>query len=41
VQDVIVDFLRGTDVRGRQITGSRPHYLSITEALQPALRRGP
>jgi pimeloyl-ACP methyl ester carboxylesterase len=41
VQDVVMDFLRGTDVRGRQIGGSRPHYLTVTEALQPSQRRAP
>ena len=41
VQDVVMDFLRGTDVRGRQISGSRPHYLTVTEALQPSQRRAP
>ena len=41
VQDVVVDFLRGTDVRGRQISGARPHYLTVNEAVQPAPRRGP
>ena len=41
VQDVVMDFFRGTDVRGRQISGSRPHFLTITEALAPPARRGP
>ena len=41
VQDVVVDFLRGTDVRSRQLRGSRPHYLTVTEALQPTQRRAP
>jgi pimeloyl-ACP methyl ester carboxylesterase len=41
VQDVILEFLRGADVRNRQIAGSRPHYLTITEALSPPPRRGP
>lgn len=38
VQDVIVEFLRGGDVRNRQISGSRPHYLTIPEALLPPPR---
>ncbi len=33
VQAVIVDFLRGVDVRNRQITAARPHYLTVAEAL--------
>lgn len=41
VQDVVIEFLRGADVRNRQLTGSRPHYLTITEALAPPSRRGP
>jgi pimeloyl-ACP methyl ester carboxylesterase len=41
VQDVVVEFLRGADVRNRRIAGSRPHYLTITEALSPPPRRGP
>ena len=41
VQDVILDFLRGLDVRNRQVSGSRPHFLTITEALSPPSRRGP
>ena len=36
VQDVVVEFFRGTDVRNRRIAGSRPHYLTLTEALSPA-----
>ena len=39
VQQVIVDFFRGADVRGRQLSGTRPHYLTITEALRPPQRR--
>jgi pimeloyl-ACP methyl ester carboxylesterase len=41
VQDVIIEFLRGADVRNRQLTGSRPHYLTVTEALSPPARRAP
>lgn len=41
VQEVVVEFLRGGDVRNRQIAGSRPHYLTITEALSPPVRRDP
>ena len=41
VQDVVVEFLRGADVRNRQLTAPRPHYLTLTEALAPPLRRGP
>jgi hypothetical protein len=33
VQAVIVDFLRGTDVRNRQLSAVRPHYLTVVEAL--------
>ena len=41
VQDVILEFLRGADVRSRQVAGPRPHYLTIREALSPPPRRGP
>jgi pimeloyl-ACP methyl ester carboxylesterase len=41
VQDVVVEFLRGADVRSRQLSGARPHYSTIAEALLPAPRRGP
>ena len=41
VQDVVVEFLRGADVRNRQIAGARPHYLTVTEAISPPPRRGP
>lgn len=41
VQDVIVEFLRGADVRNRRITAPRPRYLTITEALAASQRRGP
>ena len=41
VQDVIVDFLRATDVRNRQVGSTRPHYLTVTESLLPPQRRGP
>jgi pimeloyl-ACP methyl ester carboxylesterase len=41
VQDVVVEFFRGTDVRNRRIAGSRPHYLTLTEALSPSSRRAP
>ena len=41
VQDVVVEFLRGADVRNRQINAARPHYLTIAEALSPPARRAP
>ena len=41
VQDAVVDFLRGVDVRARQVSGSRPHFMTITESLAPPQRRGP
>ena len=41
VQDVVLDFLRGVDVRNRQVSGSRPHYMTVTEALLPPQRRAP
>jgi pimeloyl-ACP methyl ester carboxylesterase len=34
VQDVVVQFLGSTDVRGRTISVSRPHFASIAEAVQ-------
>lgn len=33
VQAVIIEFLRGTDLRNRQLSGVRPHYLTVAEAL--------
>jgi pimeloyl-ACP methyl ester carboxylesterase len=33
VQSVIIEFLRGVDVRNRQLSAARPHYLTIQEAL--------
>jgi pimeloyl-ACP methyl ester carboxylesterase len=35
VQDAVVDFLRGTDVRGRRIVAPAPHFPTVEEALQP------
>ncbi len=40
VQDVVIDFLKGVDVRGRQLAGARPDFASVEEALQPSPRRG-
>jgi pimeloyl-ACP methyl ester carboxylesterase len=34
VQDVVVDFLRGADVRGRRVVAAVPHFASVAEALQ-------
>jgi pimeloyl-ACP methyl ester carboxylesterase len=39
VQSVIVDFLKGTDVRSRQVSGAKPHYPTVTEALAGGMRR--
>ena len=33
VQNVIIEFLRGVDVRNRQLATARPHYLTVQEAL--------
>lgn len=33
VQAVVVDFLRGVDVRNRRLSASRPHYLTVSEAV--------
>lgn len=40
VQDVIVDFLRGADVRGRRIVTAAPHFATVEEALKPGPQRG-
>jgi pimeloyl-ACP methyl ester carboxylesterase len=40
VQDVIVDFLRGADVRGRRIVSAAPHFATVEEALKPGPQRG-
>jgi len=39
VQAVVVDFLKGIDVRNRKLSASRPHYLTLSEALAGAGRR--
>jgi pimeloyl-ACP methyl ester carboxylesterase len=39
VQAVVVDFLKGIDVRNRKVSASRPHYLTVSEALAGAGRR--
>ena len=33
VQDVVLDFLRGVDVRGRQVVASPPRFLGVEAAL--------
>jgi pimeloyl-ACP methyl ester carboxylesterase len=33
VQAVVVDFLRGVDVRNRQPAATKPHYLTVAETL--------
>ena len=33
VQAVVVDFLRGMDVRNKQLSAARPHYLTVAEAV--------
>lgn len=40
VQDVVVDFLSGADVRGRRLIAVRPRFASVAEALQVAPQRG-
>jgi hypothetical protein len=40
VQDVLVEFLKGSDVRGRRLAAAPPHFASIAEALQPPPQRG-
>ena len=40
VQDVVFDFLRGMDVRGRRIVAPPPHFATIEEALQSPPQRG-
>jgi pimeloyl-ACP methyl ester carboxylesterase len=39
VQAVVIDFLKGTDVRNRQVSAPRPHFLTITQALTTSVRR--
>ena len=34
VQDLLMDFLRGADVRGRSLTASLPRFATIAEALE-------
>lgn len=41
VQDVVLDFLRGADVRGRRIVATAPHFATVEEALKPRPQRGP
>jgi hypothetical protein len=41
VQQVIVDFLKGANVRGRTVSASVPRFPTLAEALQPQPRRGP
>lgn len=36
VQDVIVDWFRGADVRGKRVTASPPHFATVDEALTAA-----
>lgn len=38
VQDVVVDFLGGKDVRRRRIAAAPPHFATLAEALQAAPR---
>ncbi|MGH9867673.1 MAG: alpha/beta fold hydrolase [Candidatus Polarisedimenticolia bacterium] len=40
VQDVVVEFFRGGDVRGRSIAASPPRFLSVEEASRPQPQRG-
>lgn len=40
VQDVVVDFLRGGNVRGRRLVAEPPHFATIEEALKPGPERG-
>lgn len=40
VQDVVVDWFRAVDVRGRQIAAPPPHFASIEEAAAPPRQRG-
>ena len=39
VQDVVVEFLSGADVRKRRIAAATPHFPTIAEALQAAPQR--
>ena len=39
VQDVVVDFLKGADVRGRHLAAPRPHFPTVEEALQADSQR--
>jgi hypothetical protein len=40
VQDVVVDWFRAVDVRGRQIAAPPPRFASVEEAAAPAPQRG-
>ncbi len=40
VQDAVVDFLRGSDVRGRRLIADPPQFLSIDDAARPRQRHG-
>lgn len=40
VQDLVVDFFRGSDVRGRSLSAPSPNFPNVADALKPApLRR--
>lgn len=41
VQDAIIDWFRGADVNGRQITAIRPRFASIEAASAPPPPRSP
>jgi pimeloyl-ACP methyl ester carboxylesterase len=40
VQDVVVAFFRGADIRGRRITTAPPHFATVEEASAPPPQRG-
>lgn len=40
VQDMVVDFIRGTDVRGRKLVVDPPRYQSVEDAAKPRPQRG-
>jgi pimeloyl-ACP methyl ester carboxylesterase len=40
VQDVVVDWFRGADLRGRRVAAPPPHFASVQEAIAPAPPRG-
>jgi pimeloyl-ACP methyl ester carboxylesterase len=41
VQDVVVDFFSGKDVRGRRVRADSPHFLTLDESLKAPVRRAP